>query len=73
MTVAAENAAKKMLQAAQEKLVSDLIAQRDRAAASSVPQATQASPDIVRADASKPPSQPPPQPAKPPNSFSMYD
>jgi len=75
MTVAAENAAKKILQAAQEKLVSDLIAQRDRAAAGSVPQAsaTQASPDIVRTDSSKPPSQPPPQAAKPPNSFSMYD
>ena len=69
MTVAAENAAKKMLQSAQEKMVSDLIAQRDRAAASSA----QASPDIVRTESSKPPSQPPPQAAKPPNSFSMYD
>jgi len=73
VTVAAENAKKRMLQAAQEKLVSDLIAQRDRAAASSAQPSTQASPDIVRTEPSKPPSQLPPQAVKPPNSFSMYD
>ena len=72
MTVAAGNAQKRILHSAQEKLVSDLIAQRDaqaRAAAAT----TQASPDIVRAEPSKPPSQPPAQPVKPPLSFSMYD
>ena len=68
ITVAAENAQKRIIQGAQQKLVSDLIAQRDaqtRAAAMA-----QASPGIVQgADAPKQA----PQAAKPPHSFNMYD
>jgi len=72
MTVAAENAKKQMIQSAQERLVGNLIAQRD-AQAKAAQAAAQASPDIVGADAPKPAAQPPPPPAKSPNSFSMYD
>jgi len=71
ISVAAENAKRQMIQSAQERLVGNLIAQRDAQAkaAQASPSIVQASPDIVGADAPKPP----PQPAKPPNSFNMYD
>ena len=72
VTVAAGNAAKKVLQSKQEKLVADLIAQRDTAQGKATA-TSQASPDIVRANPSKPPTQSPPQAAKPPHSFNMYD
>ena len=70
MSVAAENAKKQMIQNAQERLVGNLIAQRDaQAKAATQAAAAQASPDIVGAATPKPP----PQPAKAPNSFNMYD
>jgi len=77
MSVAAENAKKQMIQSAQERLVSNLIAQRDAQArvAQSSPSSTsiaQDSPDIVRAEAAPKPA---PQPtfSKPMNSNTMYD
>ena len=77
MSVAAENAKKQMIQSAQERLVSNLIAQRDAQArvAQSSPSSTsiaQDSPDIVRAEAAPKPA---PQPtfSKPTNANTMYD
>ena len=76
MTVAAQNAQKQMIQGAQERLVSSLIAQRDAQARSTqastnTQSASPSEPNIVRAEASKPPQQP--VAAKPPTTFSMYD